>query len=705
MMEVARKLDGQPPAQQEALGERPGAAPAAVPPAADPNSELRRWLDEHLDDLRRLLRLYERGQHQELLEQLLASPDALSQEALVLRDEVVRMLLPNRAFREVVLNIWRRGWPVVPVLPREKRPHPELAPRGAYSASKDIRDLLAWFRRCPDLNVGVATGSASGVVGLDVDPRNGGLDSLKRLVERFGKLPWTAHVKTGGGGALLLYAVPEGQRVPSRVLAPGLELKADKTYVVVPPSVHPSGRPYEWLTTPTATPLPTWLIEATVGPAAGGSHELQAVLRRLRELGCSPRREGAQWKARCPAHDDHTPSLAVGAGHSQPVVLYCHAGCDTKAVLEKLGLSWKDVCGSREGAGGGESEEAGGLDLSSFRGAAILKRGIPQVRWVTPGLLAKGRATVLAARPKAGKSTFTRAVVLEGLATGHSLGRPFSARQVAVLTEETEEDWEDVLKALMAHGGEKLANRLLVLPYHTWGRPGVRAILEALAREGVELVIVDSLQTWLCSSLKGDNAENDAAQVARVLEPCVSMARTKGMALLLVHHTDKAQRGPRGSSALSGAVDIVATMRVRGDGARELEIVGRLGVQETLVLRQRDGRYIAEGSSRWTQARGGSGEAATQALSRRAPSTPGSQEGELLGRCPICSRPLSRGRTGRRRRYCSGRCRDAAYRRRRRLGEDGTQSYRRQGRRRRNVSSASIYTQQGVSSESFVGIR
>ena len=57
------------------------------------------------------------------------------------------------------------------------------------------------------------------------------------------------------------------------------------------------------------------------------------------------RRSGAGWTARCPAHDDRSPSLSIRAGRDGRVLLRCWAGCDTAAVLAAAGLSWRDVCG------------------------------------------------------------------------------------------------------------------------------------------------------------------------------------------------------------------------------------------------------------------------------------------------------------------------------------------------------------------------
>ena len=44
------------------------------------------------------------------------------------------------------------------------------------------------------------------------------------------------------------------------------------------------------------------------------------------------RRNGSGYMARCPAHDDRTPSLSVKDGDQVDVVVWCHAGCTKEAV-------------------------------------------------------------------------------------------------------------------------------------------------------------------------------------------------------------------------------------------------------------------------------------------------------------------------------------------------------------------------------------
>jgi hypothetical protein len=55
------------------------------------------------------------------------------------------------------------------------------------------------------------------------------------------------------------------------------------------------------------------------------------------------KRSGKEWKAKCPAHDDHTPSLSIAAGRNGCVLLNCRAGCTLDEILAAIGLTRKDL--------------------------------------------------------------------------------------------------------------------------------------------------------------------------------------------------------------------------------------------------------------------------------------------------------------------------------------------------------------------------
>ena len=55
------------------------------------------------------------------------------------------------------------------------------------------------------------------------------------------------------------------------------------------------------------------------------------------------KQSGANYMARCPAHDDRTPSLSVSEGEDGRILLKCFAGCTAEAVVAALGLTMRDL--------------------------------------------------------------------------------------------------------------------------------------------------------------------------------------------------------------------------------------------------------------------------------------------------------------------------------------------------------------------------
>ena len=143
------------------------------------------------------------------------------------------------------LDYASRGWRVFPVVPRNKVP---LTPHGLLEASRDQDQIGTWWARWPDANIGLACGRESGVVALDVDPRHGGDESLEEVQIRIGRLPSGPVNLTGGGGRHFLFRWPGVEvRNQAGVLGlPGLDFRGDGGYIVLPPSIHESGRRYAW---------------------------------------------------------------------------------------------------------------------------------------------------------------------------------------------------------------------------------------------------------------------------------------------------------------------------------------------------------------------------------------------------------------------------------------------------------------------------
>lgn len=144
---------------------------------------------------------------------------------------------------DAALSYAARGWHVFPVKPEGKEP---LTRHGLKDATTDHKQIRRWWGKWPDANIGIRTGKESGLWVLDVDGSKG-KESLARLIEEYGDLPPTPTVITGKG-LHFYFEYPPDSRISNSAgkIAPGIDVRGDGGYVIAPPSIHPSGRRYQW---------------------------------------------------------------------------------------------------------------------------------------------------------------------------------------------------------------------------------------------------------------------------------------------------------------------------------------------------------------------------------------------------------------------------------------------------------------------------
>ncbi len=125
-------------------------------------------------------------------------------------------------------------------------------------------EVELWFSEL-ECNIGMVTGTISKVAVVDVDGKEGHA-SLKDL-----DLDPTLSALTGGGGIHMYYSISEPTRSRIRVVD-GIDIRADGGYVVLPPSLHKSGRWYVWKDVTVLAPFDASLFEteARKGSASPG---------------------------------------------------------------------------------------------------------------------------------------------------------------------------------------------------------------------------------------------------------------------------------------------------------------------------------------------------------------------------------------------------------------------------------------------------
>jgi hypothetical protein len=138
--------------------------------------------------------------------------------------------------------------------------HPSIS-NGLRGASADPRVAEDRWGLYPKASIGIHTNRVNV---LDVDGP-AGREELNRLLYRYDKdgvVSSAPSVRTGSGGLHLFFRpAPSSNR---RKFAPGLDWRSEGGYVVAAPSIHRSGRRYQWERCLTEYPVPrvpSWLLE------------------------------------------------------------------------------------------------------------------------------------------------------------------------------------------------------------------------------------------------------------------------------------------------------------------------------------------------------------------------------------------------------------------------------------------------------------
>jgi hypothetical protein len=178
-----------------------------------------------------------------------------------------------------------RGWHILPLHSAERGrcscgvsncnspgEHPRTQ-QGLQDATTDIGQIRRWWQEWPDANLGIVTGTVSGLVVINIDPENGGDASFEELRQQFpDAFREPLEVRTGSGGTQLYFECRHS--LPSRRnIRPGVDVMADDDYVVAPSSLHVSRRHYRFVSSDLIVLLPAALRDLILGAGAQATGE------------------------------------------------------------------------------------------------------------------------------------------------------------------------------------------------------------------------------------------------------------------------------------------------------------------------------------------------------------------------------------------------------------------------------------------------
>lgn len=165
--------------------------------------------------------------------------------------------MSNNPILEAALDYVAQGFRVFPV-GLDKKP---LTRHGLKDAKQTQLGVREYWGKYPNAGIGLVT---NGLIVLDFDAKDGGLESKASIEAQYGTLPRTRTHRTGGGGLHYLYRNLNGRDIRNTVGLggyQGVDLRANGGYVLVPPSPHESGNHYKVLDDCEISPAPDWLLE------------------------------------------------------------------------------------------------------------------------------------------------------------------------------------------------------------------------------------------------------------------------------------------------------------------------------------------------------------------------------------------------------------------------------------------------------------
>lgn len=500
---------------------------------------------------------------------------------------------------DTALSYAARSIPVIPCKPRSKVP---ATRNGHLDASTDEARVRAWWRENPAYNVAIVMGERSGLWCLDVDGGEGERQ-YRHLVREIGPLT-TAYEGSPNGFHLFFKRYDGVDSVGKRLFhSPrrgGLDLKTSG-YVLVAPSVHPSGALYEAASpelTPEETPArlvdvlheaAAWLKEhplegVSAEPSSSDTDDLSWLVPDVERFGEDtlrsmlasldpdmPRdpwlrvglalndggypfeiwddwsREGSKYDARAIQRDWQSFRPDGGVSMRSLLAMAYAAGWEPEdGALEPLGTAQDALTGDPPTSGRGIMRFLAISDLEAM----------PDPSWIVRRVFQEKTLNAIYGTAKHGK-TFVALDLALCVATGRPWwGHAVEQGPVLYIAGEGVGGLKKRVRAWSRHHDVPLDKAdFFVLPRMVRAsmREEKKALLDAIRASGktFKLIFIDTVARAMLGM-----DENDTKAMGLFVGLCDELKEKTGASVVVVHHAGKnTEAGMRGSTALLGAID------------------------------------------------------------------------------------------------------------------------------------------------------
>lgn len=430
--------------------------------------------------------------------------------------------------------------------------HPMIA-GGCRNATKERLQVMEWWERWPEANIGIATGSEWGLVVVDVDGPEG---FAKRTEWMDGP---TLTVKTGKEFGLHFYYLFQGKITSRTNLFLETDVRGEGGYVIGPGSNHYSGKTYEWEYVQAIARLPQSVVNAD---AAYRTEKQKAPIdwsKKLKEGERDveiTRRVGKFFQMNMETKEVFTLISAYNKDHCDPPL--------SEEQLLKIVMS----IGGREKKSRAERiaevEGSDVFDVIPFEEAVKLYRP-EEVQWHIDQWLPLSTCGLIGAAPEMFKSWF-----LLNMAVSVATGRPFLSnfqvnRASPVIIVQQEDPMQmvmDRIARIMRFGEPREEDGFYYFPkaetkvpiyFHTNGLlnvnnpDSIRQLEAIIKRTGSGLVTGDPLYSMIPL---GDNS----VDAAKLMLPFKRIRDRTGCSFMFAHHHNKSGGGARLRDNMHGSV-------------------------------------------------------------------------------------------------------------------------------------------------------
>jgi len=466
----------------------------------------------------------------------------------------------NSLFFYTARKLLGQGHHPLPCDPVKK--HPLIDWKRYQDQQPTEEEITEWSYQFPTCGIGLTTGRKQNLVVIDIDVKSGGMESAKKLAEEYGVrlTDDTTVVESPSTGIHIWSEYPEeGLASSASVLAPGIDIRADGGFIVVPPT-----KGYRYLSDTPLKKLPEFItlrLSSTQPEQISNPDEPSPL------IPVGQRNDRIYRFARSierPIKGDRELMRGI-------LQVFNESKLETPLPQSELDTVIQSI-----------SSHSNLIPFTPQTVDSWIDLADPSEKWVVDNLVPEEAFVILSAPPKAGKSTLARHLAV-AVAKGEPEFLGERVRQGKVLYMALEESPRRVRSSFRKLGITESDPLLIHFGSLT---TGVSSVYDYLEREKPSLVIIDTI-----GRVRQKGFEiNDYGGTSDWLEIWMNASHDLGMTVIGIFHTTKNGRNSNGyealfsvlgSTAITASIDQLISIRRKkspslGEEIRTIETVSRI---------------------------------------------------------------------------------------------------------------------------------